>query len=69
MQILGINVFTYILAALIAFFLGANLLLGPGWLGSLVGVQGAGQFTEISDSIPDAINLGDGVNDAEYLIQ
>lgn len=56
-QLLGINVFTYILAALIVFFLGMNLVLGPGWLGSTIGVSGVGETQKISDSLPDLVDL------------
>lgn len=34
-----------------------NLLLGPGWLGQLAGLEGRGTFTEISDSLPDSVDL------------
>uniref|UniRef100_A0A7S1BRE8 Transmembrane 9 superfamily member n=1 Tax=Corethron hystrix TaxID=216773 RepID=A0A7S1BRE8_9STRA len=40
LQLLGINGFTYILGALIVFFLSCNQLLGPGWLGQLLGLEG-----------------------------
>lgn len=56
-EILGINGFTYVLAALIAFFLGMNFALGPGWLGQLLQIPGTGTFTEISDSLPDTVDL------------
>lgn len=56
-QLLGINVFTYILAALIVFFLSMNYFAGPGWLGSLMGVPGTGSFTETSESFPDTVDL------------
>ena len=56
-EILGINGFTYVLAALIAFFLGMNVALGPGWLGQLLQIPGTGTFTEISDSLPDTVDL------------
>jgi hypothetical protein len=59
LQLLGINVFTYILAAAIAFFLSLNYVLGPGWLGSAIGMQGTGTFSEVSDSLPDTIDLSD----------
>ena len=62
-QLLGINIFTYILGAAIAFFLGMNVLLGPGWLGSTIGIPGTGTFTEKSDLIPDTFDLGK----SEYL--
>ena len=57
MKLLGINVFTYILAALIAFFLSMNFILGPGWLGQQIGLEGTGTFTEISESLPDSVDL------------
>lgn len=56
-DILGINLFTYILAGLIAFFFSCNMLLGPGWLGQKVGLPGTGTFTEISKSLPDSVDL------------
>jgi len=62
---LGINVFTYVLGALIVFFLSANALLGPGWLGNIVGIPGTGEFTETSSTIPDIVDLG---SKDEYII-
>ena len=62
-QLLGVNIFTYILGAAIAFFLGMNALLGPGWLGSTIGIPGTGTFTEQSDLIPDTFDL----SKSEYL--
>jgi hypothetical protein len=59
---LGINVFTYILAGLIAFFLSLNLLLGPGWLGQSIGLEGTGTFTQISDSLPGTVDLSASEN-------
>eukprot|EP01083_Nonionella_stella_P293434 997896_1 len=56
-DLLGINIFTYILAVLIAIFLGGNILLGPGWLGQKIGLEGTGTFTQISPSLPDSIDL------------
>jgi hypothetical protein len=56
-ELLGINVFTYILAAAIIFFLSMNFVLGPGWLGSAMGLKGTGTFSEVSDSLPDTIDL------------
>jgi len=56
-QLLGINIFTYILAALIALFLSLNFALGPGWLGQVIGLEGTGTFTQISDSLPDSVDL------------
>ena len=57
MKLLGINVFTYVLAGLIAFFLSMNLILGPGWLGQSMGLEGTGTFTQISDSLPATVDL------------
>jgi len=57
-QLLGVNGFTYILLAGIFFFLIMNTWLGPGWLGNIIGIQGTGTFTEVPDSIPDTIDLG-----------
>mmetsp|Transcript_28107 Transcript_28107/g.40240 ORF Transcript_28107/g.40240 Transcript_28107/m.40240 type:complete len:191 (+) Transcript_28107:117-689(+) len=56
-DLLGINIFTYILASLIAIFLALNVILGPGWLGQLLGIEGTGTYTEISDSFPSIVNL------------
>jgi len=61
-ELLGINVFTFILAALIVFFLSMNYILGPGWLGSTIGIPGTGAFQEVSPSIPGTIDL----NKPEY---
>ena len=58
-DLLGINVFTYLLAAAIAFFLGMNTMLGPGWLGGAMGLQGTGTYTETSESLPDMVDLSD----------
>jgi hypothetical protein len=58
-DLLGINIFTYILAAAIAFFLGMNALLGPGWLGGAIGLPGTGTFSEMSDSLPDILDLSE----------
>ena len=57
LQLLGINIFTFILAALILFFLSMNTILGPGWLGSTLGIQGTGNFEEVSPSLPGALDL------------
>ena len=51
-KILGVNIFTYILAALIVFFLSANAIFGPGWLGQSMGWENVGTFTKVSDSLP-----------------
>ena len=64
-QLLGINGFTYVLAALITFFLSMNLILGPGWLGQQMGLEGTGTFTQISDSLPDSVDL----SKPEFLLQ
>jgi hypothetical protein len=61
-QLLGINIFTFILAGLILFFLSMNIILGPGWLGSTLGIQGTGNFEEVSPSLPGALDL----NKPEY---
>jgi len=61
-DILGINIFTYILAGLIALFLSLNFLLGPGWLGQQIGFGGTGTFTQISDSLPDSVDLSGAEN-------
>mmetsp|Transcript_4333 Transcript_4333/g.5694 ORF Transcript_4333/g.5694 Transcript_4333/m.5694 type:complete len:170 (-) Transcript_4333:592-1101(-) len=58
-DILGVNIFTFILAGLIAFFMGMNVLLGPGWLGSSIGggnqggIKGTGTF----DDTPGVVDL------------
>jgi hypothetical protein len=57
LQLLGINIFTYFLAAAIAFFLSMNAFLGPGWLGNTIGVQNTGTFTQTSESLPEAVDL------------
>mmetsp|Transcript_54091 Transcript_54091/g.161932 ORF Transcript_54091/g.161932 Transcript_54091/m.161932 type:complete len:80 (+) Transcript_54091:588-827(+) len=62
LKILGINVFTYILAAACLFFLGMNAILGPGWLGQSIGLKGTGTFTEVSDSLPGVIDLSGNEN-------
>jgi len=61
-DILGINIFTYILAGLIALFLSLNFILGPGWLGQQIGFGGTGTFTQISDSLPDSVDLSGAEN-------
>jgi len=61
-ELLGINIFTFLLAGLITFFFGMNYFLGPGWLGNTIGIPGTGQFTEVSPSIPGTIDL----NSPEY---
>jgi hypothetical protein len=59
LQLLGINIFSYVLGAAIIVFLSLNYVLGPGWLGSAIGMQGAGSFDEVSDSLPSTIDLSD----------
>lgn len=49
---MGINIFTYILAALIIFFLSMNAISGPGWLGQSLGWEDVGTFTKTSDALP-----------------
>jgi len=61
-QLLGINIFTYILAAAIVVMLSLNAFLGPGWLGQMIGIEGTGTFTEISDSLPSNIDLNQPEN-------
>lgn len=58
-QLLGINIFTYILAAAIAFFLSMNAIFGEGWLGSTIGLQGTGTFTERSEKLPNVVDLSE----------
>lgn len=43
---------------MIVVMLSLNAMLGPGWLGQAIGIAGTGTFTEVSPSLPDAINLG-----------
>jgi len=61
-QLLGINIFTVILAGLIVFFLSMNMMFGPGWLGSKIGIPGTGSIQEVSPSLPGSIDL----NKPEY---
>ncbi|VEU33416.1 unnamed protein product [Pseudo-nitzschia multistriata] len=56
-QMLGINIFTVILAALIVFFLSMNIILGPGWLGSTIGIPGTGNIQEVSPTLPGSLDL------------
>lgn len=63
-KLLGINIFTYVLAAAIAFFFSMNIMLGPGWLGNSIGMEGTGTFQEVSDSLPDIIDL----SNSDFLI-
>lgn len=37
--------------------LSMNFMLGPGWLGQQMGLEGTGTFTQISDSLPDSVDL------------
>lgn len=64
-QLLGINLFTYILVAAIIFFGGMNIFAGPGWLGNKIGIEGTGYFEETSNSLPEVIDL----SKTEYLIK
>jgi hypothetical protein len=57
LKLLGINIFTYTLAALIAFFFSMNFFIGPGWLGSVMGFEGTGSINEVSDSLPGTVDL------------
>ena len=61
-QLLGINIFTYILGAACIFFLSMNAILGPGWLGQVAGIQGTGSFTDVSDSLPGNVDLNNPEN-------
>eukprot|EP01082_Thalassiosira_pseudonana_P004664 g4006.t1 g4006 contig15:130509-131288(+) len=63
-NLLGINIFTYILAAFIIFFLSMNVFFGPGWLGQGLGWENVGTFTEVSDSLPLSVD----VSGPEYLL-
>lgn len=63
-KLLGINIFTYILAVAIVFFLSMNAALGPGWLGQSLGWEDVGTFTKVSDSLP----LNVDVSAPEYLL-
>mmetsp|Transcript_24590 Transcript_24590/g.53236 ORF Transcript_24590/g.53236 Transcript_24590/m.53236 type:complete len:194 (+) Transcript_24590:167-748(+) len=64
-NLLGVNIFTYILAASIVFFISMNLIFGPGWLGQSLGWEDVGTFTKVSDSLP----LNVDVSAPEYLLQ
>eukprot|EP00579_Thalassiosira_antarctica_P006307 CAMPEP_0201878774 /NCGR_PEP_ID=MMETSP0902-20130614/9848_1 /ASSEMBLY_ACC=CAM_ASM_000551 /TAXON_ID=420261 /ORGANISM="Thalassiosira antarctica, Strain CCMP982" /LENGTH=178 /DNA_ID=CAMNT_0048406467 /DNA_START=90 /DNA_END=626 /DNA_ORIENTATION=- len=64
-NLLGINIFTYILAAFIIFFLSMNFASGPGWLGQSLGWEDVGTFTRVSDSLP----LDVDVSGSQYLLQ
>jgi hypothetical protein len=63
-KLLGVNIFTYVLAASIIFFLGANAAFGPGWLGQNLGLEDVGTFTKVSDSLP----LNVDVSRPDYLL-
>ncbi|KAL3783943.1 hypothetical protein ACHAWO_005070 [Cyclotella atomus] len=56
-NLLGINIFTYILAILIIFFLSMNTIYGLGWFGQLLGMEGVGTFTRVSDSLPIDVDV------------
>lgn len=61
-ELLGINGITYVLVGLIVFFLTMNTVLGPGWLGQMIGLEGTGTFTEISSSLPGEVDLSQPEN-------
>lgn len=61
-KLLGINIFTYILASLIVIFMSLNYALGPGWLGQKIGIPGTGTFTEYSQSVPGPMDLNNADN-------
>ncbi|KAL3757970.1 hypothetical protein ACHAWU_006028 [Discostella pseudostelligera] len=63
-ELLGINIFTYILAAAIVFFLSMNAIAGPGWLGQTLGWEDVGTFTRVSDSLPLSVD----VSGSQYLL-
>jgi len=63
-NLLGVNIFTYILAMLIFFFISMNAAFGPGWLGQSMGWENVGEFTKISDSLP----LNVDVSRSDYLL-
>jgi hypothetical protein len=63
-KLLEVNIFTYVLAALIIFVLGANAAFGPGWLGQNLGWEDVGTFTKMSDSLP----LNVDVSGPNYLL-
>ena len=65
LQLLGINIFTYMLVAAIVFFLSMNAAFGPGWLGQTLGWENVGTFTKVSDSLP----LNVDVSASEYLLK
>lgn len=57
LQLLGINIFTYLLAAAIVFFLSMNIVVGPGWLGNSLGIAPNWDVTKTSDAIPETVDL------------
>jgi len=63
-NLLGVNIFTYILAALIVFFLSMNAIFGVGWLGQSLGWEDVGTFTKVSESLP----LDVDVSGSDYLL-
>jgi len=63
-NLLGVNIFTYILAALIVFFLSMNAVFGVGWLGQSLGWEDVGTFTKVSESLP----LDVDVSGSDYLL-
>lgn len=56
-NLLGINIFTYVLGAFIIFFLSMNAAFGPGWLGQSLGWEDVGTFTKVSDSLPLSVDV------------
>ncbi|KAL7567629.1 hypothetical protein ACA910_000223 [Epithemia clementina (nom. ined.)] len=67
-ELLGINIFTYVLVAAIAFFFSMNLLLGPGWLGSGIGIQGTGTsaFDNSNSNKNGGVQKVIDLSDSEY---
>jgi len=63
-NLLGVNIFTYILAALIVFFLSMNAVFGVGWLGQSLGWEDVGTFTKVSEALP----LDVDVSGSDYLL-
>uniref|UniRef100_A0A7R9ZS67 Uncharacterized protein n=1 Tax=Craspedostauros australis TaxID=1486917 RepID=A0A7R9ZS67_9STRA len=56
-ELLGIGTFTYALGAMTVLFLALNFFLGPGWLGSAIGLGGAEIVTDGTDPLPKALDL------------
>ncbi|GKY95533.1 hypothetical protein MPSEU_000514900 [Mayamaea pseudoterrestris] len=56
-QLLGINIFTYVLAGAIVFFLSMNVINGSGWLGSSLRFPGTGSITDMSSALPSTVDL------------